>query len=232
LRGDVPPDVLAAVGVLGPICIYGRDGRLSVRGGKQQRLLAVLSAAHGRTVSTDQLIDTLWGAAPPSSAPTALRVHVARLRDILTAASAPAPRLVHRPPGYALEIAAERIDAMQFTSLVSAPVDVDPEVSLVRLERALALWRGDPYGGLSDSDLLRMEARRLSELYEEALEDRAEALLLLGEHHQAAVRAGRTGTVRPPARASLEAADDRAVPRRSSGRRARGLPPPAAIARP
>ncbi len=49
----------------------------------------------------------------------------------------------------------------------------------------MSLWRGQPLGGLADPDAIHIEAQRLEEMYEQTLEDRAEALLGIGEHHAA-----------------------------------------------
>jgi DNA-binding SARP family transcriptional activator len=176
------PDAEAAVGLLGPICIYGRRGPVPIRGEKQQLLLALLALSPGRTVSIDRLTDALWGEAPPATAQTALRVHIARLRELLSEVPTQTPQVVYRPPGYALDLDSGRIDSVRFARLLSVATESDARQTLVRLDKALSLWRGEPYGGLSDNELLRIEGRRLSELYEAALEDRAEAMLRLGEH--------------------------------------------------
>ena len=50
--------------------------------------------------------------------------------------------------------------------------------------RALSLWRGSALEGLADTDSVRAEADRLEELRIDALEERFEAALELGEHRE------------------------------------------------
>ena len=157
------------IGLLGPICVIGQSGPVLVRGPKQQMLLALLAVAPGRTVSTDLLIESLWADRPPPSAVTAMRAHIARLRESLATAS-PRPEVVHRSPGYALVILPDRIDSVLFSALLNVTGEADSREALKRLDAALRLWRGDPYGGLSENELLQIEARRLRELYDTALE--------------------------------------------------------------
>jgi DNA-binding SARP family transcriptional activator/tetratricopeptide (TPR) repeat protein len=192
LEGDVGDDSIpgstTAVGLLGPVCVYDRGESVPAHGAKQQLLLALLALSPGRTISTDRLVDALWGEAPPATAQTALRVHIARLRELLASLRPSVAQIVHRPPGYALDVCAECVDSVNFCTLLSAAREADPRATLIRLENALALWRGDPYGGMSDNELLRIEGQRLRGLYEAALEDRAEVLLQLGENEAAAAQ--------------------------------------------
>jgi len=81
---------------------------LRLGGVKQKALLAVLLLDHGEVVSSDRLIDALWGEAPPADAQTALQAHVSRLRKLLEPDHGGEPALlVTRPPGYRL--AMERV---------------------------------------------------------------------------------------------------------------------------
>jgi DNA-binding SARP family transcriptional activator len=175
------PDSVYSVALLGPVCLLEPRGLVPVRGGKQQLLLILLTLSAGRTVSSDRLIDALWGDAPPATADTALRVHVGRLRAQLAKAAPPAPRITHGAGGYTLVLDPRHVDAATFTELIATAGGAPARQARAQLESALALWRGEPFGGLRDPDLVRIEAERLRELHETALEDRAEALLQLGE---------------------------------------------------
>src|SRR5688500_8782036 len=90
------------------------DGSVPLRlGGRKPRaLLARLLLDHNRTVATDRLVDDLWGDDVPDSAVKMVHIHVSQLRKAL-----PGGMLCTRPPGYALEVAPERIDAVRFTRL-------------------------------------------------------------------------------------------------------------------
>ena len=64
-------------------------------------MLALLLLNANRVVSTERLIDDLWGDSPPSTARAALQVYVAGLRKALGAGGA---TLRTRAPGYVLEV--------------------------------------------------------------------------------------------------------------------------------
>ncbi len=49
---------------LGPVEAAADGSRAALHGRRQPTILAVLLAAGGRTVTTDRLIDALWGEAP------------------------------------------------------------------------------------------------------------------------------------------------------------------------
>ena len=55
-------------GVLGPLMVRGDAGVIALPSAKERALLAHLVARVGRTVSTDELMDTLWGESPPRTA--------------------------------------------------------------------------------------------------------------------------------------------------------------------
>ncbi|MGI8972803.1 MAG: AfsR/SARP family transcriptional regulator [Gaiella sp.] len=46
-------------------------------------MLAILALNAGAVVSSDRLIDELWGEHPPADSTTALQQHVSRLRKLL-----------------------------------------------------------------------------------------------------------------------------------------------------
>src|SRR6266516_5232964 len=66
--------------VLGPLEVIGPRGRIKIGSGLQRAILALLVLNVGETVSTDHLIDEVWGDDPPASAQHAIGVHVSRLR--------------------------------------------------------------------------------------------------------------------------------------------------------
>jgi len=47
--------------ILGPFEVVGTDGVLDVRGAKRRGLLACLVAHAGQPMSTDRLVEELWG---------------------------------------------------------------------------------------------------------------------------------------------------------------------------
>lgn len=102
------------VGVLGPLQI--RDGagtEVRLPAAKQRAVLAVLALEAGRVVSTDRIVDEVWGATPPPTVSTALQVHISNLRRTLREAW-DGEAIVTRPPGYLLDLAPDETDAGAF----------------------------------------------------------------------------------------------------------------------
>ena len=171
----------ASFQVLGPVGA-ARSGQSVELGGRRQRcLLSLLLVEPGRAVSSDRLIDELWQGEAPSGAEGTLRVYVSRLRSTLGDSS-----LLARPPGYALDIEPEQVDAWRFEQLYAEGRDALARgaagMAADRLTAALALWRGPAFADVRDSGVLAREAGRLDELRIAALEERIDADLLLGRH--------------------------------------------------
>jgi predicted ATPase/DNA-binding SARP family transcriptional activator len=168
--------------LLGPLEVR-RDGHpIALRGGKPRSVLAMLLLHAGEVVSTDRLIEALWGERPPSTAQNALQAHVAALRRALEPQRAV---LITRPPGYLLEIGSVDLDTVRFESLVSdghAALPEDPAYAAELLREALALWRGPALADFAYESFAQAEAARLEEMRLAALEDRLEADLALGRH--------------------------------------------------
>lgn len=172
--GD-PPHFL----LLGTVEAWGDGGELELGGPLQRALLAMLLLNVGRVVSREQLIDGLWGAAPPPRAGRSLETKVSRLRATLGDRA----KVVARSGGYVLEAAAEEVDVYRFEQALDEGrtlLAVDPVAARARLQAALALWRGEPLSGLPDG-VLTVERAGLEGKRLEALETRIEADLALGE---------------------------------------------------
>jgi DNA-binding SARP family transcriptional activator len=69
--------------LLGPLEVFEHDRPLALGGVKQRSLLAILLLHANELVSTDRLVDQLWGAAPPATAAKSIQVYVSRLRKAL-----------------------------------------------------------------------------------------------------------------------------------------------------
>jgi DNA-binding SARP family transcriptional activator/WD40 repeat protein len=172
--------------VLGPLQVRSDAGQLALPSTKERALLAHLLARASRTVSTDELIDTLWGETPPRTAAKALQNHVLRLRNILEPDRDGSPvLLVTDGSGYRLNVADDAIDARRFERLFGlgrrALHEGKIEAAAATLADALELWRGPAYAGLESTAFGGSEARRLEELRLVALEDRIAADLDLGK---------------------------------------------------
>jgi DNA-binding SARP family transcriptional activator/tetratricopeptide (TPR) repeat protein len=168
-----------------------RDGaqrRLDLGGAKPRWLLSVLLVHANQVVSTDRLIDELWGEAAPSTARNVLQCHVSRLRRVLHAGrggAGPDEVLTTRPPGYLLRVEAGQLDLHRFEELVGqarrASAERDLPRAAERLRAALALWRGPALADASET-LRRTAGARMEEARLVALEERLDVELALGRH--------------------------------------------------
>ncbi len=170
--------------VLGPLEAR-RDGLPVALGGTKQRaLLAVLLLHAGEVVSTDRLIDELWGDEPPPTASHTVQVFVSRLRKALGEGGA---ALVTAPPGYVARLEPDALDLDRFEHLVTqgraSLAGGDAAAAGARLREALGLWRGPALADFAYEAFAQAAIARLEELRLSALADRVEADLALGRHH-------------------------------------------------
>jgi DNA-binding SARP family transcriptional activator len=175
----VSPMTHVEVRLLGPVEALRAGDPVRLGGSKQRAALAVLGLNPGRIVSTDRLIEALWGDRAPATAVTALHGHISRLRRLLGPDA-----IVTSPPGYVLDGDTVATDLARFDELVAAVEADDPLARAERLRRALGLWRGAALADLvSDCDLaLAEKAHRLDELRLDTQEELFDVRLQLGEH--------------------------------------------------
>ena len=168
--------------ILGPLEV-SHDGRaVPVTGARQRELLALLLLDAGHVVSSDRLMEELWGASQPAAGATALRVRVSQLRKALRAGG---DVLVTRPPGYALLVPRDGLDLWRFERGLDEgerALASDPQRALDALSQALAEWRGRPLVDVAYAPFAQAAVVRLEELRASALELRIEAELALGHH--------------------------------------------------
>jgi DNA-binding SARP family transcriptional activator/pimeloyl-ACP methyl ester carboxylesterase len=145
-------------------------------------VLATLIVHANHVVAADQLLAEAWPEVAAAQATASLQVRLSALRKLLRTAGE-TQRLVTRPPGYLLHVAAAELDARRFEDLMldgnSALAGSDAASAVERFDEALRLWRGPALAGI-DTPSARSEAGRLEELRLAALESRAEALLECG----------------------------------------------------
>jgi DNA-binding SARP family transcriptional activator/class 3 adenylate cyclase len=165
--------------ILGPLEVR-RDGvPVAVGGQKQRALLAALLVRAREVVSTDRLIDDLWGEQPPRTAATSLQNFVSQLRKALGSQI-----LVTRAPGYVMDVPAESIDAACFERALAQARKQEPAERLETLAGALELWRGEPLAEFAYAPFAQAEIRRLEELRLVAIEERVDAELALGRQSE------------------------------------------------
>lgn len=154
------------IAVLGPLEVTVDGSSRPVPGGRLRALLTRLAVAAGRTVPAGELIEAIWGDAPPGEAANALQALVSRLRRTLDRAEV----IVAEPGGYRLAVSADAIDAQVFSRLVE---DAQQHVRGAELTAArqaaadaLSRWRGDPLPDAGDApyavgEITSLESRRL-----------------------------------------------------------------------
>src|SRR6476620_2132112 len=94
--------------ILGPLEVVDADRPLAL-GGERQR--ALLTRAN-EVVSTDRLIDELWGMRPPKQALNTIQYYISQLRKTLGA-----DRIVTRAPGYMIRVEPDELDLARFARL-------------------------------------------------------------------------------------------------------------------
>jgi DNA-binding SARP family transcriptional activator len=173
--------------VLGPLEARVGDDTLPLGGTKQRALLAALLLQANEVVTSDRLIDELWGAEPPKTAATALQVHVSQLRKAL---KADRQLLLSRGGGYLISLEPDQLDLHRFERLASegrrALAEGDALSALASLRDALDLWHGPPLADLAYEAFAQVPVMRLEEVRLAVIEARMEAELALG-HHEAIV---------------------------------------------
>jgi DNA-binding SARP family transcriptional activator/ABC-type glycerol-3-phosphate transport system substrate-binding protein len=166
--------------VLGPLGVFESGRQLPLGGRRQRSVLAGLVVHVGETVSTETLIDLVWGETPPPSARKSLQTYVSRLRHVLGDGA-----IGGTPEGYVLRAGPDGLDALRFEALAARGrelLDTDAAAAWEVLSSALALWRGTPFADVEmDGDLLAV-TQRLQELRLATLEARIDAGLAIGQH--------------------------------------------------
>ena len=161
----------------------GRDVRLGPP--RQRIVLAMLALAAPDVVSTDRLVDGLWGEDTPNNPLGALQVYIHGVRKSLRQASE--VDLVERvPPGYRLATMADQTDVGRFTGLQERAREErlrdDPAAAAATLGEALGLWRGPALADVRGAPFAGPEAARLDEMRLMAQEDFYDVRLALGQH--------------------------------------------------
>jgi DNA-binding SARP family transcriptional activator len=156
--------------LLGPLEVRSEGASVQLGGPKQRALLALLLVDAGRTVSTDRLIDALWGEQPPRTAATSLQNFVSQLRKQL------GPEvLVTKPPGYLLRIDPLQVDVNRVNALVTEARAAAAGERAAKLREAIELWRGPPLAEFGFEAFAQSEIARLEELRLALIEERIEA---------------------------------------------------------
>jgi DNA-binding SARP family transcriptional activator len=169
--------------VLGPLEAWDGGSEVSLGGRKPRALLAVLLLHANEVVSSDRLIEELWGEDSPERAAAALRVNVSRLRKAL-----PRDVLTTRSPGYVIQVEPDELDLHRFERLVDEGRGLLARGLAAdasnRLRDALSLWRGSALADFTYESFAQAAIARLEEIRLAAVELRIDADLALGRHDE------------------------------------------------
>jgi WD40 repeat protein/DNA-binding SARP family transcriptional activator len=161
--------------VLGPVEASAGGKPVFVGAGKPRAMLALLALNAGSTISTDRLVEGLWGQEPPATAAKMVQLYVSQLRKALAEGSDGA-EIVTRGRGYELRLGDGELDARRFEQLVAAGA----------AREALSLWRGAALADVADEPFAAAEIRRLDERRVAALELAIDGDLAAGRQREVA----------------------------------------------
>ncbi|MFI9812519.1 AfsR/SARP family transcriptional regulator [Saccharothrix variisporea] len=150
--------------ILGPLEVWSGRERIALGGPQNERLLAALLLAGGRVVPVPDLVDALWGDAPPPTAKHQVHKVIAKLRQVLPGV------LETDGPGYRVDA---RVDAADFEALAARG-------TIAALTEGLSLWRGPALAGV-DAPGLRAAVAALEERRLAVLEELTDLRLAAGE---------------------------------------------------
>ncbi|MFE9557704.1 BTAD domain-containing putative transcriptional regulator [Streptomyces sp. NPDC006692] len=169
--------------LLGPVEARREDLRIALSGTKMHTLLAALLLARGRVVPDSRLSRLLWGANPPATMSAQIYTYVSRLRKLLE----PEATLERRSPGYAIKTGDSLVDVVEYERFDrlgrQALQEHRYEDAGSLLRNALELWQGPMLVNVTEF-LAEEEIPQWEEGRAATLENRMEADLALGRHHQ------------------------------------------------
>ncbi len=169
---------------------FQRAGQIVDLGSHKQRsLLALLLINRNQVVSTDRIMDELWGE-DGAGKQSALWVHVSNLRSALEPdrpVRSEGTLLLTRAPGYLLQVEPSEVDAAMFERLLTEARGLashDPAAAALVFAEALSMWRGRPLDDFTYESFAQAEIHRLDALRLDAVEGRVETDLARGLSNQ------------------------------------------------
>ncbi|MDX6719609.1 MAG: hypothetical protein QOJ63_1863 [Solirubrobacteraceae bacterium] len=173
--------------ILGSVTVRLAPGAPVLPLGEQNKLLlARLLLEPGARVSTDALIDALWGDEPGKRPRNATQVAVSAVRGLLGDTGREQRIILTDGDGYRLVLDDPlRVDAERFRRLAARGHDLvesNPRAAGALLTEALATWGGPLFAELGERSWAVGHRRELESVRDRAEVDRNEVLLGLGEH--------------------------------------------------
>lgn len=182
------------INILGSLQVRQGNDCILPTASKPRKVLALLLTHANQMVPNLALIEELWDENPPKSAMTTLQTYILHLRKSLSAglgmeSSTVAEKiLVTKANGYLFKVQSGELDLHRFEQLAArgrkALAEGDNDSAAELLRSALGLWRGPALDDIQAGRLLEAQIIRLEELRLTTLEQRIEADLRLGRHHE------------------------------------------------
>jgi DNA-binding SARP family transcriptional activator len=164
--------------------VVEQGAALALGGAKQRAVLAILLIHRGEVLSSERLVDELWGERPPTTAAKTLQGYVSRLRQAIGGGV-----LQTHGRGYRLALEPGQVDVDEFQRLAAtgrvALRERDAYTAAERLRDALGVWRGAALADFAYEPFAQDEIARLEEARIACHEDRIDAELALGRHAEA-----------------------------------------------
>jgi DNA-binding SARP family transcriptional activator len=185
------PAARFTVQLLGPVRAWAGAVEIDLGSARRRTLFAMLAMSLGLTVSQAEIVDGLWGDSPPGNPAGSIYTYINGLRRALDpdrGSRSSSSVLESTSPGYRLLGDGIEVDAVGFAGQVSAGrvlLTSDPAAAMVEFDAALALWGDTPLDGAS-GPFAQVTRLRLVELWFGLVEDRALALVTLGDYSAAA----------------------------------------------
>jgi SARP family transcriptional regulator, regulator of embCAB operon len=174
--------------MLGPLRVSDGDNSSFISAQKVETLLAVLLIRSDQVVTTDQLMNEIWGENIPQRAMAGIHVYISQIRKFLSRFGKLEDPIVTRPPGYMLRLGSDELDFHSFLNQVRLGREHFRlgrcEQAVACFEGALAMWRGPVLGETHYSPILSGFATRLMETRVECHEIMVDAELMLGRHRE------------------------------------------------
>ncbi|HEX6342291.1 BTAD domain-containing putative transcriptional regulator [Umezawaea sp.] len=173
--------------LLGPVRAWRNGVEVDLGTARTRAVFTVLAMRANDAVSKDELIDGVWGDAPPATAGASLHTYISALRRALEPERSKRSAgvvLTSSGAGYALRLDREALDVHRFDrhrERAEVLARHDPERAVAELDAALALWEGEALFSVTGR-FAESQRSRLHELRLAAVERRAELALLLGWH--------------------------------------------------
>jgi DNA-binding SARP family transcriptional activator/tetratricopeptide (TPR) repeat protein len=165
--------------LLGPMEVRLGGAAVVLRAGKHRALLAALLLRPNRVVPVTELVEHVWGDAPPARTRGTLQTYVMRLRAALGD-----PSLIQTAAdGYRMRVDPLAVDAHRFAEAAArGRASTDLVTARKAFAEALELWRGPVLSDVPSETLYSEHAPRLTELLMTVHEQRVDVELALGNH--------------------------------------------------